>query len=103
MARVAKIPMVGRMIIFAAQTDRKAKTGRSDPGRSLISIRANDTPKRNKVMGTVIPPMSLAFHGQADRQKTLRRGVERQKNLYQSRMPKEASHLDPSITVRPQH
>ena len=61
MARVTNIPTIGRRTIFTAQTDRRAGIGRPDLRLSLISIRAKDTPKRIRVMGTVIAPISLAF------------------------------------------
>lgn len=61
MARVTNIPTIGKRTIFTAQTDRRAGIGRPDLRLSLISIRAKDTPKRIRVMGTVIAPISLAF------------------------------------------
>ena len=61
MARVMNTPKAGRRIIFAIQTNRKAGIGRPDFRPSLTFILANDTPKRNNVMGTVIAPISLAF------------------------------------------
>ena len=61
MARVTNTPTTGKKIILAAQTDRRAKTGRPDLGLSLTSIRANDTPSKNNVKGTLIAPINLAF------------------------------------------
>ena len=63
-ARVTKNPMTGMITSFKTQTDSRAEIGRPNFGFSLTSIRANDTPKRNNVIGTVIAPISWAFRGQ---------------------------------------